>query len=101
MGKTYGDALCSTDWEEALLHLWQADAPGSAYFCHLQGTLPAGGEFVEPFSVQYSPKDKVPDPELHTMHEPLVVAPEHLVVPCILDRCSPPALVDEVHVLTS
>ena len=23
MGKTYGDALCSKDWEEALLQLWQ------------------------------------------------------------------------------
>jgi hypothetical protein len=34
------------------------------------------------------------------MHEQLVVVPERLVVSCILDRCSPPALVDEVHVLT-
>jgi hypothetical protein len=34
------------------------------------------------------------------MHEPLVVASERLVVPCILDSCSPPALVDEVHVFT-
>jgi hypothetical protein len=33
----------------------KADTPGSAYFCHLEGSLPAGGEFVEPFSVQYSP----------------------------------------------
>jgi hypothetical protein len=23
MGRTYGDALCSRDWEEALLQLWQ------------------------------------------------------------------------------
>jgi hypothetical protein len=34
------------------------------------------------------------------MHEPLVVAPERLVVPCISDRRFPSALVDEVHVLT-
>jgi hypothetical protein len=34
------------------------------------------------------------------MHKLLVVAPERLVVPCILDRRSPSALVDEVHVLT-
>jgi hypothetical protein len=34
------------------------------------------------------------------MHEPLVVAPERLVVPCISDRRSPSAFVDEVHVLT-
>jgi hypothetical protein len=33
------------------------------------------------------------------MHEPLVVAPERLIVPCILDRRSSSVLVDEVHVL--
>jgi hypothetical protein len=31
------------------------DTPGSAYFRHLEGSLLAGGEFVEPFSVQYLP----------------------------------------------
>ena len=34
------------------------------------------------------------------MHDHLVVAPKRLVVPCISDRCLPPALVDEIHVLT-
>jgi hypothetical protein len=34
------------------------------------------------------------------MHEPLVVAPERLVVPFISDRRSPSMFVDEVHVLT-
>jgi hypothetical protein len=33
----------------------EADTPRSAYFRHLEGSFPAGGEFVEPFSVQYSP----------------------------------------------
>jgi hypothetical protein len=33
----------------------KADTPGSAYFHHLEGSFPAGGKFVEPFSVQYSP----------------------------------------------
>jgi hypothetical protein len=27
------------------------DTLGSAYFRHLEGSFPAGGEFVEPFSV--------------------------------------------------
>jgi hypothetical protein len=27
------------------------DTPGSAYFRHLEGSFPTGGEFVEPFSV--------------------------------------------------
>jgi hypothetical protein len=33
----------------------KADTLGSAYFRHLEGSFPTGGEFVEPFSVQYSP----------------------------------------------
>jgi hypothetical protein len=33
------------------------------------------------------------------MHEPLMVMQERLVVPCILDRCSPSSLVVEVHIL--
>ena len=33
----------------------KVDASGLAYFCHLEGTLPAGGEFVEPCSVQDPP----------------------------------------------
>jgi hypothetical protein len=33
----------------------KADAPGVAYFRHLEGSFPARGEFVEPFLVQYSP----------------------------------------------
>jgi hypothetical protein len=33
----------------------KADTPGSACFRHLEGSFPTGGEFVEPFSVQYSP----------------------------------------------
>jgi hypothetical protein len=33
----------------------KADTPESAYFRHLEGSFPTGGEFVEPFSVQYSP----------------------------------------------
>jgi hypothetical protein len=29
----------------------KADTPGLAYFRHLEGSFPTGGEFVEPFSV--------------------------------------------------
>jgi hypothetical protein len=35
----------------------KADTPRSAHFRHLEGSFPAGGEFMEPFSVQYSPQD--------------------------------------------
>jgi hypothetical protein len=29
----------------------KADTPGSAHFHHLEGSFPAGGEFMEPFLV--------------------------------------------------
>jgi len=77
----------------------EADASGPAYFQHLEGTLPARGELMKPFSVQDSPQDKVPSPELPTMRKPFMIASEHLVVPCISDRCLPPSLVNEVHVI--
>jgi hypothetical protein len=35
----------------------KADTPGSTHFRHLEGSFLARGEFVEPFSVQYSPQD--------------------------------------------
>jgi hypothetical protein len=33
----------------------EADAPGSAYFRYFEGSFLDEGEFMEPFSVQYSP----------------------------------------------
>jgi hypothetical protein len=33
----------------------EADTLGSACFRHLEGSFSTGGEFVEPFSVQYLP----------------------------------------------
>jgi hypothetical protein len=38
---------------------------------------------------------------LPTMHEPLMVTPERLVVSCILDCYSPSLLVDEVYILAT
>ena len=54
---------------------------------------------MEPRSVQDLSEDEVASLELPTVHEPLTVAPERLVVACISDRCSPPSLVNEVHVI--
>ena len=78
----------------------KANAPGPAYFCNLEVPLPTGGEFVEPCSVQDPPQDEVASPELPTVHEPLMIVPERLVVACISDCCSPPSLVDEVDIVT-
>jgi hypothetical protein len=33
----------------------EADTSGTAYFCHFEGSFPAGRELMEPFSVQDSP----------------------------------------------
>ena len=55
---------------------------------------------MEPCSVQDSPQDEVASPELPTVHEPLMIAPERLVVACISDCYSPPSFVDEVHIVT-
>jgi hypothetical protein len=35
------------------------------------------------------------------MHEPLMIAPERLVVPCVSDCCSSSSFVDEVNVLAA
>ena len=56
---------------------------------------------MEPCSVQNPPQDEVASPELPTVHEPLMIAPECLVVACISDCCSPPSFVNEVHIVTS
>jgi hypothetical protein len=38
-------------WERYSVICGKANASGAAYFCHLEGSFPAGGELVEPFSV--------------------------------------------------
>ena len=55
---------------------------------------------MEPCSVLDPSEDEVASPELPAVHEPLVIAPERLVVACISDCCSPPSFVNEVHVVT-
>ena len=49
---------------------------------------------------QYPSEDEVPDPEFPTMHEPLMVAPERLVVACISDCGLPPPFVDQVDIIS-
>ena len=72
----------------------KANASGPAHFCNLEGPLPAGGEFVEPCSVQSLARSSL------LLHEPLMIAPERLVVAWISDCCSPPSFINEVHIVT-
>ena len=78
----------------------KANASGPTYFCNLEGPLPAGGEFVEPCPVQDPSQDEVASSELPNVHEPLMIAPERLVVACISDCCSQPSFINEVHIVT-
>ena len=55
---------------------------------------------MEPCSVQDPPQDEVPSPELPTVHEPLMITPERLVVAYISDCSSPLSFVNEVHIVT-
>ena len=55
---------------------------------------------MEPCLVQDPSEDMVASPELPTVHEPLMIAPERLVVACISDCFSPPSFVNEVHIVT-
>ena len=57
----------------------EANASGPAYLCNLEGPLPAGGEFVEPCSVQDPPQDEVASLELPIVYEPLMIAPSSSV----------------------
>jgi hypothetical protein len=75
----------------------KTDTPGSAYFPHLEGSFPAGGEFVDPFLVRYSPWDQVPTRGSLLMREPVV--PRRLVATCTLGHCLLSVFVDGVHVL--
>jgi hypothetical protein len=72
-----------------------------ADLCYPEGTLPAGGEFIHAFTGEYAPEHQVIHLEPPATHEPLVIASERLMVPCVSDICLPSLLIDEVDVITS
>jgi hypothetical protein len=68
--------------------------------CHRKRTLPVGGELVCTFTGKYAPEHQIVHLELPTIHKLLVIAPKHLAVPCILERCLPSSFFDEVDIIT-
>jgi hypothetical protein len=73
--------------------------PGRHTSITLKGPSQLEGSLWSPSWFRIRLRTRSPKPELPTMHEPLAVAPDRLVALCILDCCSPSALVDEVHAL--
>jgi hypothetical protein len=67
---------------------------------HPKGTLLVGGELVCAFTGKYEPEHQIVHLELQTMHKSLVIAPERLTVPCILDGYLSSLLVDEIDIIT-
>jgi hypothetical protein len=55
---------------------------------------------VQTFSGNYAPEHQIVHLELPTMHKPLVIALERLVVPCILKSCLPSCFVNQVDIIT-
>jgi hypothetical protein len=72
--------------------------PGSAYFHHLEGSFPAGGEFCGALLGSVLAVGLGPDPRFPTTHEPLV-ATGRLVATCISGRHLTSELANGVHVL--
>jgi hypothetical protein len=82
----------------SILHS-QANAFGAADLGHSEGTFPTGGELVHSLTGKNAPKHQIVHLELPTTHEPLVIAPERLTVPCVSKSCLPSLLVDEVDII--
>jgi hypothetical protein len=55
---------------------------------------------VQAFLGEYALEHQIVYLELPTMHKPLVIAPEHLAVPCISESCLPSCFIDEVDIIT-
>jgi hypothetical protein len=68
--------------------------------CYSKGSLSAGGEFVSNLSCEHPPEHQIIHLELSAMHEPLAIAPEHLVVSCILNSRLSSLLINEVDIFT-
>jgi hypothetical protein len=88
-------------WQCCSILCSQADTSRAADLCHLEWTLPAGGELVFTFTGEYAPEQQIIHLELPTMYEPLVIASERLMVLCILESLLPSLLIDEVDIIMS
>jgi hypothetical protein len=87
-------------WQRCSILHSQADTSRPTNLCHLERTLPVGGELVCTFTRKYVLEYQIVHLKLSTIHKLLVIVPERLVVPCILGSCLPSSFVDEVDIIT-
>jgi hypothetical protein len=78
----------------------QADTSKSAYLGYPEGTFPVGRKLIHAILVKHPPEDQIIHLELSALHEPLVIAPERLLVACIFNSRLPSSLIDQVDILT-
>jgi hypothetical protein len=88
-------------WQWCSMLCSQANASGAVDLSHSDGTLLPGGELVHSIMGKNVSEHQIVHLELPTMHEPLVILSERLMIPCILESCLPSSLVDEVDMITS
>jgi hypothetical protein len=86
-------------WQWCSIHHSQADASRPANLCHPKRILPVEGELVCTFTGKFALEHKIVHLELPTMHKPLVIMLECLVVPCILKSYLPSLFVNKVNII--
>jgi hypothetical protein len=86
-------------WQWCSILCSQADASMYANLCQSERTLPAGGELACAFTGKYASKHQIVHLELPTLQKLLVIAPERLAVPCILESCLPSSFIKEVDII--
>jgi hypothetical protein len=65
-----------------------------------KGPSQRGARGGRAFTDEYAPEHQIVHLELPTIHEPMVIALERLIVLCISKSCLPSSLIDEVDIIT-
>jgi hypothetical protein len=81
-------------WHWFSLLCSQANASKPAHLGYPEGIFPAGGKLIHALPVKHLLEDQIIHLELSAPHEPLMVAPEHLLVAYIFNNRLPSSLID-------
>jgi hypothetical protein len=75
--------------------------PGRQTWVTRKGPSQQGGEFVGALLAKDLPEHQIIHLELSAAHEPFMVAPKSLLVPCIFNNRLPSLFINQVDILTS